>query len=152
MGTNFYLLVKNKSIAEKIGDFELTDTPDWGYLIHIGKRSCGWLPLFQSHRGIKSVNDIEEWCKLPEVTILDEYDTVMTWEQLKEEFIYWNGGVAGAIPRKYHEPINPNLPYGDPYMPNWTPVSHFDYGNGAFASHYYKDSEGFEFYSGGNFC
>lgn len=151
MGTNFYLLVKNKSIAEKIGDFELTDTPSWGYLIHIGKRSCGWLPLFQSHRGIKSVRDIEEWCKLPEVTILNEYDEEFTWEQLKEELIYWNGGVSGAIPREYHEPIDPSLPYVDRDMPNWTPVSHFDYGNGKYASHYFKDSEGFEF-TEGDFC
>ena len=151
MGTNFYLLVKNKSIAEKIGEFELTDTPDWGYLIHIGKRSGGWLPLFQSHKGIHSVKDIEAWCKLPEVTILDEYDTEFTWEQLKEELIYWNGGVDGAVPKKYHEPIDPSLPYVDYDMPNWTPVSHFDYGNGKYASHYWKDSEGFEF-TDGEFC
>ena len=151
MGTNFYLLVKNKSIAEKIGEFELTDTPDWGYLIHIGKRSGGWLPLFQSHKGIKSVKDIEAWCQLPEVTILDEYDTGLTWEQLKEELIYWNGGVDGVVPRKYHEPIDPSLPYVDHDMPNWTPVSHFDYGNGKYASHYWKDSEGFEF-TNGEFC
>jgi hypothetical protein len=151
MGTNFYLFVKNKSIAEKIGDFELTDTPSWGYLIHIGKRSCGWLPLFQSHRGIKSVKDIEEWCKLPEITILNEYDEEFTWEQLKEELIYWNGGVAGAKPREYHEPPDPSLPYVDRDMPNWTPVSQFDYGNGKYASHYYRDSEGFEF-TDGEFC
>lgn len=151
MGTNFYLMTKNKSIAEKIGDFELTDTPDWGYLIHIGKRSGGWLPLFQSHRGIKSVKDIEAWCQLPEVTILNEYDEEFTWEQLKEELIYWNGGVEGAVPRKYHEPIDPSMPYADHDMPNWTPVSHFDYGNGKYASRYYKDEEGFEFYSG-EFC
>ena len=148
MGTNFYLLVKNKSIAEKIGDFELTDTPSWGYLIHIGKRSGGWLPLFQSHRGIKSVKDIEEWCKLPEVTILNEYDEEFTWEQLEEELIYWNGGVDGAIPREYHEPIDPSFPYVDHDMPNWTPVSHFDYGNGKYAHHYTRDPEGFEFTEG----
>ena len=146
MGTNFYFLTKNKSIAEKIGDFELTDTPDWGYLIHIGKRSLGWLPLFQSHKGIKSVKDIEAWCQLPEVTILDEYDEEFTWEQLKEELIYWNGGVAGAVPRKYHKPID--SPYVDHDMPNWTPVSHFDYGNGKYANHYTRDPEGFEFTEG----
>lgn len=151
MGTNFYLMTKNKSIAEKIGDFELTDTPYWGYLIHIGKRSMGWLPLFQSHRGIKSVKDLEKWCNVPDVTILNEYDEEFTWEQLKEELIYWNGGVDGAIPKEYHEPIDPSLLYADPDMPNWAPVSHFDYGNGRYASRYYKDDEGFEF-TEGCFC
>lgn len=147
MGTNFYLMTKNKSIAEKIGDFELTDTPSWGYLIHIGKRSGGWLPLFQSHKGIKSVKDIEEWCKLPEVTILDEYDEEFTWEQLKEELIYWNGGVEGVVPKEYHE-VDPSFPFNDPDMPNYTPVSHFAYGNGKYAHYYTRDSEGFEFTEG----
>ena len=151
MGTNFYLMTKNKSIAEKIGDFELTDKPDWGYEIHIGKRSCGWLPLFQSHPGIKSVKDFEYYCTMPDVRIYNEYYEEFTWEQLKEELIYWNGGVDGAVPRRYHEPIDPSLPYVDHDMPNWTPVSHFDYGNGKYASHYWKDSEGFEF-TDGEFC
>ena len=145
MSTNYYLLTKNKSIAEKIGDFELTDTPDWGYLIHIGKRSCGWLPLFQSHNGIKSVRDIEEWCKLPEITIIDEYDEELAWSQLKDELINWNGGVAGAKPREYYEPLDPNLPYVDHDMPNWTPVSHFDYGSGKYASRYFRDTDEYEF-------
>lgn len=144
MGTNYYLLTKNKSIAEKIGDFELTDTPDWGYLIHIGKRSCGWLPLFQSHSVIKSVKDIEEWSRLPGVIILDEYDEVLTWEQLKKELIDWNGGVDGKIPKEYYE-VDPNSPHHDPDMPNYTPVSHFAYGNGKYASRYFKDAEGYEF-------
>lgn len=144
MGTNFYLLVKNKSIADKIGDFELTDTPDWGYLIHIGKRSCGWLPVFKSHRGIKSVKDIEEWSRWPGVIILDEYDEVLTWEQLKKELIDWNGGVEGKIPKEYYE-VDLNSPYYDPDMPNYTPVSHFAYGNGKYSSDYFKDREGYEF-------
>lgn len=147
MGTNFYLMTKNKSIAEQIGDFELTDTPDWGYEIHIGKRSCGWLPLFQSHRGIKSVKDIEKWCELPEITIINEYDEEFTWEQLKEELIYWNGGVEGAVPKEYHE-VDPTFPFNDPDMPNYTPVSHFAYGNGKYAHYYTRDPEGFEFTEG----
>ena len=147
MGTNFYFLTKNKSIAEQIGDFELTDTPDWGYEIHIGKRSGGWLPLFQSHPGIKSVKDIEKFCTMPEVRIYNEYNEEFTWEQLKEELIYWNGGVEGAVPKEYYE-VDPNFRFYDPDMPNYAPVSHFAYGNGKYASHYWKDDEGFEFTSG----
>ena len=147
MGTNFYLMTKNKSIAEQIGDFELTDTPDWGYEIHIGKRSYGWLPLFQSHRGIKSIKDIEKWCELPEITIINEYDEEFTWEQLQEELIYWNGGVEGAVPKEYHE-VDPTFPFNDPNMPNYTPVSHFAYGNGKYDHYYTRDPEGFEFTEG----
>ena len=147
MGTNFYLMTKNKSIAEQIGDFELTDTPDWGYEIHIGKRSGGWLPLFQSHPGIKSVKDIEKYCTMPEVRIYNEYNEEFTWEQLKEELIYWNGGVEGAIPKEYHE-VDPTFPFNDPDMPNYTPVSHFAYSNGKYAHYYFKDDENFEFTSG----
>ena len=147
MGTNFYFLTKNKSIAEKIGDFELTDKPDWGYEIHIGKRSGGWLPIFQSHPGIKSVKDYEHYCTMPDVRIYNEYYEELTWDQLKEELIYWNGGVDGAKPKEYYEP-DPTFPYHDPNMPNWTPVSHFDYGNGKYAHYYTKDPEGFEFTEG----
>ena len=147
MGTNFYFLTKNKFIAEQIGDFELTDTPDWGYEIHIGKRSGGWLPLFQSHPGIKSVKDIEKFCTMPEVRIYNEYNEEFTWEQLKEELVYWNGGVEGAVPKEYHE-VDPTFPFYDPDMPNYTPVSHFVYGNGKYAHYYTKDSEGFEFTEG----
>ena len=147
MGTNFYFLTKNKSIAEKIGDFELTDRPDWGYEIHIGKRSGGWLPIFQSHPGIKSVKDYEYYCTMPDVRIYNEYYEEFTWERLKEELIHWNGGVAGAKPKEYYEP-DTTFPYHDPNMPNWTPVSHFDYGNGKYAHYYTKDPEGFEFTEG----
>lgn len=147
MGTNFYLMTRNKSIAEQIGDFELTDTPDWGYEIHIGKRSGGWLPLFQSHPGIKSVKDYEHYCTMPDVCIYNEYYEEFTWEQLKEELIYWNGGVNGAIPKEYHEQ-DPIFPFNDPNMPNYTPVSHFAYGNGKYAHYYMRDPEGFEFTEG----
>lgn len=142
MSTNYYLFTKNKSIADKIGDFELTDTPDWGYLIHIGKRSCGWLPLFERHNGIKSVKDIEKYCTREDITILDEYDKSLTWVQLKKELIDWNGGVAGKIPKKYHIATSP---LDDPDMPDYTPISHFDYGHGKYSSDYFKDREGYEF-------
>lgn len=145
MSTNYYLHTNNKSIAEQIGDYTITDSPDWGYLIHIGKRACGWLPLFQAHPGIKSVQDIEMWCKNPEVRIYDEYDSELSWEQLKTDLICFNGGTDGAIPKRYVSALSANSPAYDANMPNYVPVSHFSYGNGKYAHLYFKDEQGYEF-------
>lgn len=47
MSTNYYMLSQSKGFAEKYfhGEYELTDTPMFGYEIHIGKRSMGWKPF-----------------------------------------------------------------------------------------------------------
>ena len=144
MGTNFYLRTKNKAIAEQIGKYELTDTPDWGYEVHLGKRSGGWLPLLQATPGLRSVKDIEYFCALPEVQLYDEYGTDLSWEQLKEELINWNGGFSGAIPKTKVD-HDPTMPFYDPNMPGHVPVSHFEYANGKYASYYFKDPDGWEF-------
>ena len=144
MGTNYYLMTKNKSIADNIGSYELTDTPDWGYKIHLGKRSMGWLPLLQAYPGIRSVKDIEYYCTMSDVRIFNEYLEELTWEQLKEELIYWNGGYDGAIPKTKVE-RDPTWRFYDPDMPDHVPVSHFEYGNGIYADHYFKDEKGWEF-------
>jgi len=144
MGTNFYMRTKNKQIAKEIGEYELSDEPDFHYEIHLGKRSGGWLPLLQAAPGIKSVKDIEHYCTMPDVQIFNEYSEELTWEQLKEELIYWNGGYDGAIPKTKVE-RNPTWQFYDPDMPNHVPVSHFEYGNGKYASYYFKDEGGWEF-------
>lgn len=144
MGTNYYLRTCNKKIAKEIGRYELVDEPDFHYVIHIGKRSFGWLPLLQGAPGIKSVKDIEHYCTMPEVQIFDENKEELTWEQLRKELIEWNGGCDGAIPKKIVK-NDPMCPFYDPGMPNHVPVSHFEYKNGAYASHYFKDENGWEF-------
>ena len=146
MGTNYYIRTRNKQIAKEIGRYELEDEPDFHYEIHLGKRSCGWLPLLQAAPGIKSVNDIERYCTMPDVKIFDEYGEEFTWEQLKEELINWNGGYDGAIPKTKVE-RDPTFRFYDSNMPDHIPVSHFEYGNGKYAHMYFKDSEGYEFTS-----
>ena len=44
MGTNFYMMTKSKKLVEKHFpyEYEIVDTPYFGYEIHIGKRSCGY--------------------------------------------------------------------------------------------------------------
>ena len=51
MGTNYYMIMKDKELVTKYFDneYELTDSPYFCYEVHIGKRSCGWKPLFEWH-------------------------------------------------------------------------------------------------------
>lgn len=149
MGTNFYLLTKNKKIAEQWSPrgATLTDFPDFGYEIHIAKTSAGWLPLFQCHEDtLSSVKDYKKAYDTGAFNIYDEYGNEYDWATFTERVLNFNGGVAGKLPAK-------SVPRNtiDPNMPNTVPVSHFDYGNGKYADHYYKDSEGYEF-TGGDFC
>lgn len=62
---------------------------------HIGKRSCGWKPLFETYHSdmpygycvdvdrpyIDRVSDIEKLVESGEWEIIDEYDEVVTYEQ-----------------------------------------------------------------------
>ena len=98
MSTNYYILTKDKSIIEKYGlTYELTDTPDWGYIIHIAKRSCGWKPLFQSHSKINCIDDIYNIINEPTVTILDEYDKALSPKEFEKEVIQWSANDKEAL-------------------------------------------------------
>lgn len=146
MSTNFYFFTKRKDLCEKYFPFtyQLTDDPDFGYLIHIAKTSCGWLPLFQAHEGCKSVSDLKNIYESGNVKIIDEYSDEYDWSAFDERVLKFNGGIAGAIPQtKYKQ--DRNSPFYDSNMPDHTPVSHFEYGNGMYAYCYFKDPEGYEF-------
>lgn len=43
MGTNYYMIIKNKELVEKYfpNEYELTNSPYFGYEVHIGKQSFG---------------------------------------------------------------------------------------------------------------
>ena len=146
MGTNFYMSTNNKDVRDKYFgyDYEIVDTPDWGYEIHIAKTSGGWLPLFQSHDCFNSIKGLKELYNTGHFVIYDEYNQVYDWPAFEERVIKWNGGVDGAIPKTYHK-VNKDDMFYDPDMPGYTPVSHFTYGNGKYAYLYFKDSDGFEF-------
>lgn len=72
-------------------EYEIVDDPYLGYRIHIGKRSCGWKPLFQAHKNAyNSVSDMMKFImNHPEIHIFDEYKNLLSMEQLKEELVDW---------------------------------------------------------------
>lgn len=92
MSTNYYMLSQSKGFVEKYfpGEYELTDTPMFGYEIHIGKRSMGWKPLFQEHKNAyDSVEELVEFITKHSVILYDEYGTILTEKELKENLIDW---------------------------------------------------------------
>lgn len=149
MGTNFYMMTKNKQLAEQYAPYghELTDSPDWGYEIHLAKTSCGWLPLFQAYRhGIRSVAEIKEAYDIGEFAIYDEYNDVYTWEEFEDGVLKFNGGVRGV--QKIERVADPDGSECN------IPISHIP-GNEQSYKHYYSpyddcksmfvDDEGYEF-------
>ena len=92
MSTNYYMLSQSKGFAEKYfhGEYELTDTPMFGYEIHIGKRSMGWKPLFQEHKhAYDSVEGLVDFITKHSVVLYDEYGIILTETELKENLIDW---------------------------------------------------------------
>lgn len=146
MGKNYYLRTSDKLIADLIGNYTEISGADHSYQIHLGKRSGGWLPLLQASPGIRSVADMECFCTMNKTSIYDEYGHPLTWIELKEELIYWNGGFDGAIAKTTIEQDTAS-PFFDSNMPNHVPVSHFEYGNGVLIGNktYFKDPDGWEF-------
>lgn len=137
MGTNFYFHTKNKAIAEKYAgwEYELTDTPDWAYEIHIAKTSYGWLPLFQYRETMPSVKAMKEVYDTGEFKIYDEYNKEYTWDEFDERVLKFNGGVESAIEDEKLEDEK-------------LPISHFKFSNGMYSHLYVKDKDGFEFSKG----
>lgn len=66
--------------------------------IHIGKRAGGYKPLFQKTEYFKSVADIRKFYSENKdcLTIVDEYNTELTFPELEEELISWCKGNRNA--------------------------------------------------------
>ena len=147
MGTNYYLFTKNKKITQKYAPYSyvLVDEPHFGYKIHIGKCSMGWLPLFEAHsHGIRSIKEYKAAYDTGKFKIYDEYNREYTWPEFEEKVLRHNGGIDGVIPTERIE-HHKNLLFYDKDLPDWIPVSHFDT---KYAYMYFKDSEGYEFTEG----
>lgn len=154
MGTNFYMKTKDKKLVEYYApyDYTITDDPFFCYEIHMGKRSAGWLPCFQAHKppygkkgGINSVKEYKEAYNNG-MMIFDEYGTRYFWDELfEEDFINWNGGTTKKRKKEKVKKEDKNSPFCDPDMPDWIPISHFEYGNGKYANEFFKDEDGYEF-------
>jgi len=152
MGTNFYIGTADKAARDTYFglNYELTDTPTWLYEQHIAKTSAGWLPSFEESRSIHSVADIKKLYDTGKFVIYDEYGTYYNWEEFDERVLKFNGGVLGVAPREKIKQ-DPNWQFYDRDMPEYRPISHFEYGHGKYASEYFSDSEGYEF-SRHSFC
>jgi hypothetical protein len=147
VGTNFYFFTKDKSAAVHYfgeSSYELVDEPQLGYEIHIAKTSCGWLPLFQAHKYCQSVSDMNDAYDSGYFSIYDEYGEEYDWDEFAERVLEFNGGVRGAVQPTLCD-CDINSPVYDKDMPEHIPVSHFEYGNGKYASMYFTDDDGYEF-------
>lgn len=151
MGTNFYLLTKEKKAAQKFAPYSytLTDEPYFCYQIHIAKTSAGWLPLFQAHKdGIHSVSDLRSAVSSGDFEIIDEYGVFYDWEQFSKRVLEWNGGIYGRARR---QEIPYNSPFADSRMPKYTPVTHLGGTEQSYcyepwhAAYYFADPYGYEF-------
>lgn len=146
MGTNFYIMTKSKEARDKYfgWNYELTDTPDWGYQQHVAKTSCGWLPSFDGSGCFKSIRELKNIYDSGEFILYDEYGTIYTWDEFDERVLKFNGGIKGIAPR---EKINQdrNSPWFDKNMPEYKPVSHFEYAYGRYNDEYFTDPDGYEF-------
>ena len=130
-------------------EYELSERPDLCYEIHLAKTSAGWLPLFEEHTLLHSVADMKKFYDVfaPKITIIDEYGETYTWNQFEERVLKFNGGVAGAIAKT---PIvnDPNDRWYDPRLPDYIPISHFEYKMPPDERRaFFKDPEGYEFCS-----
>ena len=114
MGTNFFMMTRDKKQRDKwleYDEYELTDTPDWGYEVHVAKTSGGWKPLFESHRRIRSVKEYREmydegW------TIHDEYGNPYTWDDFKKRVLDFNKD----DPTAYRHPDPAHRVYGNDFF------------------------------------
>lgn len=129
------------------GDFELVRELIAGSKVHVCKNSGGWLPLFQAQKGLwESVEEIKRHYAVIHPKIINEYGEELTWEDFEKNVINWNGGYNGAIPKTpYKHRKSTKYWIDDLFMPPHLPVSHFEYADGRFAHHYFKDPEGYEF-------
>ena len=160
MGTNYHLISTDKAwvvkyFGERFADeWKLVDVPFFGYSIHIGKRSDGWKPLFQSHnRAYRSVTGMMDFLRREKgkYRIYDEYNKELNIEELKAELVDWG---RNQKPRKlrYVEGMLMEDSEGELF----TPVDHLDYARldakrAGRKQHYWRDKDGYNF-KDGYFC
>jgi len=97
MGTNYYLMTRNKELAHKYfavetaygvtnQEYEIVEEPYLGYEVHLNKLSWGWRPLFQRHREFKTWNELEKFYleHATDLEIYDEYGTRLEFDKYKK--------------------------------------------------------------------
>lgn len=102
MGTNYYMITKNKDLAHKYfakecdyggkypeyvdQEYTLYDVPDFYYEIHLNKLSYGWQPIFQKHTAFSTFTELEQFYNEHKEDLIfkDEYDDEYTFEEYKQ--------------------------------------------------------------------
>lgn len=154
MGTNYYMITKNKDLAHEYfaercdyggeypeylnQEYELYDIPDFYYQIHLNKLSCGWKPLFQNHKAFRTFNELEEFYKghMNDITFEDEYGRSYTFKEYKQRVIKHSERTPEPVKWVYKEDeICGRL--GQKYLMTiecepeeadlWIPFDHIDY-------------------------
>lgn len=61
--------------------------------VHIGKRSMGWVPLFEAGEYFSTMKELEEWHlkNQNEYIIENEYGEELDWNNLETELFEWEG-------------------------------------------------------------
>lgn len=113
-------------------EVRLTDSPEFGYEVHVAKTSGGWLPLFQGHKRINSVALMKQaYEDIPDCKIVDEYGTCYDWAGFKSRVLDFNKELPET---------------GDlDDCSAGSAISHFLYEDGRYRDDYWKDAEGYEF-------
>lgn len=131
------MITKSKKLAHQYFDdeYELTDTPEFRYEIHLNKCSCGWRPLFQKHKAFSTFQDLEKFYMehKEDIIIEDEYGDKYSFKEYKNEIV--EHGSLTPEPMKFVV-VNSGL-YGgvhldpQPCKPNeaevWCPFNHREY-------------------------
>lgn len=141
MGTNFYFFTQNRTVADLMGPKrEVTDIPELGWELHIAKTSCGWKPVFEEHKQIHSVRDLDRFYhdNMHYLTIFDEYKQKYTWPEFEERVI--KHGTPNAFDPKIGM-----------YTGNWRCESDNDCGLYKHWDGEYADADGYRF-STREFC
>lgn len=147
MSTNYYMMTTNKDLVEKHfpNEYTVTDSPYFGYEIHIGKSSCGWKPLFQEHKNAySSVKEMLGFLLVNnnDIRIFDEYERELDVNELKEELITWE---ERQEKRMIHYDGVPGLIQ--------SPIDHVEMANRepnrcCVYSKYWHDKDGYDFTEG----
>lgn len=147
MGTNFYLITRNKQFVEKYFpiEYEVTNKPFFRYEIHLNKRSCGWKILYQAHS--KAWNSVEEMLDFirkhnNKVKIFDEYEKEYTLEEYIKEVVEWD--------KDYKKE---EIYYDDTVGYIMTPIDHVEISKRSrdMYINYWHDKDGYDF-TNAEFC
>ena len=139
MGTNYYMITKNKDLVHQYFDYceyELTDEPDFHYEIHLNKLSGGWKPLFQNHKAFRTFKELEKFYfeHKDDLSFKDEYNHSYSFEEYKQEvvehsectpepvkWVYEESKFTPGRKRLFTKDCNPEE------ADLWTPFDHIDY-------------------------